>query len=229
MNMATQTLTHRKVLRYRIGPRINHAVLATSFLVLLVTGLIMLWPALAQYAAGGASRLLHRIGAIFFMAVPILYFIVDRPAAKELLWDSFHYDKDDLEWFKHFFRYFMGRTKDMPPQGRLNAGQKVHHASVVIFSALIVASGLILWFGKGTLGGDGLAVAAMVHDIAMLALTVLLVGHLYFTYVYQALPGMTTGYIPEEEARLEHSKWVEELPQAAPYVVDEGVAGKKES
>ena len=33
---------------------------------------------------------------------------------------------------------------------------------------------------------------------------------------------MTTGYVPEEEARLEHSKWVEELPQQAPYVIDEG-------
>ena len=62
--------------------------------------------------------------------------------------------------------------------------------------------------------------AAMVHDAAMLVLTILLVGHLYFTYVYQALPGMTTGYVPEEEARLEHSKWVDELPPTAPYVID---------
>ena len=51
----------------------------------------------------------------------------------------------------------------------------------------------------------------MVHDVAMLVLTVLLVGHLYFTFIYSALSGMTTGYVPEEEARLEHAKWVEEV------------------
>jgi formate dehydrogenase subunit gamma len=53
-----------------------------------------------------------------------------------------------------------------------------------------------------------------VHDIAMLVLTVLLIGHLYFTFVYKALSGMTTGYVPLEEAKLEHSKWVAELEHA---------------
>ena len=221
MATQTQTIPERKVLRYRIGPRINHAILASSFLVLLLTGVVLLWAPLAGFAAGGNSRLLHRVAAVFFMAVPLLYLLVDRPAAKELLWDSFHYDKDDLAWAKSAWRYFLGHTKDMPPQGRLNAGQKLHHAAVVIMSAFVVGSGLVLWFAKGTLGGDGLAVAAMVHDVSMLVLTILLIGHLYFTFVYKALPGMTSGYIPEEEARLEHSKWVEELPQEAPYIVEE--------
>lgn len=217
MTTQSQSLTkppaEEKVLRYRIGPRINHAILASSFLILLITGLILLWQPLAGLAAGGGSRLLHRIGAVMFMAVPILYLLVDRRAAKELLWDSFHYDKDDVAWFKQAYRYFFGYTKDMPPQGRLNAGQKLHHAGVVIVSATVVASGLVMWFGTGTLGANGLAGAAMVHDISMLVLTVLLVGHLYFTFVYKALSGMTSGYVPLEEAKLEHSKWVEELQQ----------------
>jgi formate dehydrogenase subunit gamma len=220
MATQTQTFTERKVLRYRVGPRINHAVLAVSFIVLLLTGLVLLWAPLGSFAANGGSRLLHRVGAVLFMAVPVLYLILDRPAAKELLWDSFHYDKDDVAWFKHFFRYFFGHTTNMPPQGRLNAGQKLHHAAVVLVSAIIVASGLVLWFAKGSLDADGLAIAAMTHDAAMLILTVLLVGHLYFTYVYQALPGMTTGYVPEEEARLEHGKWVDELPAEAPFILD---------
>jgi formate dehydrogenase subunit gamma len=54
----------------------------------------------------------------------------------------------------------------------------------------------------------------MVHDLSMLILTILLVGHLYFTFVYKALSGMVTGYVPTEEAKLEHAKWVAEIAEA---------------
>jgi formate dehydrogenase subunit gamma len=114
----------------------------------------------------------------------------------------------------------------MPPQGRLNAGQKLHHAGVVLVSAAIVISGLILWIGKGNMGPASLALAAIAHDISMLILTILLVGHLYFTYVYDALAGMVQGYIPEAEARLEHAKWVAALPEEEPWIVTEAEAAE---
>lgn len=218
--MTTQTIQVRpqgtpphKILRFRVGPRIMHAMLALSFVILLATGYILFWPLMSQYAAGGFSRWLHRVGAVIYMAIPFVYLLVDRQAAKELLWDSFHYDRDDVQWLIHFFRYFLGHAAGMPPQGRLNAGQKLHHASVVLFSAAIVASGIILWAGKGELGATTLALTAMVHDIAMFVLTVLLVGHLYFTFVYNALSGMVSGYVDEKDARLEHAKWMEELTE----------------
>jgi formate dehydrogenase subunit gamma len=201
-----------QILRYRCGPRIVHALLALSFLLLLGSGLTLLVPFLSGLAAGGGLRRLHYIGAVLFMLVPVLYLIVDRPAVKELLWDSFHYDRDDWQWLWQSYRYFMGYCERMPPQGRLNAGQKLHHAGVVIFAAAVVGSGLVLWFGQGSLGANGLAIAASIHSLAMLILTILLVGHLYFTFVYEALPGMVSGYISEEAARLEHAKWVEVLP-----------------
>ncbi len=55
--MTTQTLPHeRQVLRYRVGPRIIHAMLASSFVLLLATGLMLVWGPLAPYAAGGGGR-----------------------------------------------------------------------------------------------------------------------------------------------------------------------------
>jgi hypothetical protein len=45
----------------------------------------------------------------------------------------------------------------------------------------------------------------------MLALTLLLVGHVFFTYVYTAWSSMGTGYVSKEDMELEHSKWVDEL------------------
>mgnify|MGYP001820486511 CR=1 FL=1 len=208
--MTDQAHEH-EILRYRRNQRLVHALLASSFLLLLLTGLLLLWGPLSFLAAGGNSRWLHRVGAIGFMAVPFAYLLSDRAGAKELLVESFKYDSDDIEWLKHLVKYVFGRASEMPPQGRLNAGQKLHHAAVIVVSATIVLSGLAMWFIKPTLGEAGLAWTAIVHDLSMLALTLLLVGHLYFTYVYDALSSMTTGYVDEDEARLEHSKWVAEL------------------
>ncbi len=46
-------------------------------------------------------------------------------------------------------------------------------------------------------------------------LTLPLVGQHYFTFVDKALSSMTTGYVDEDEARLEHAKWVDELEREA--------------
>lgn len=208
--MSEQNHDH-DVLRYRRNQRMVHALLASSFVLLLLTGLVLLWEPLGFLARGGNSRWLHRVAAVGFMAVPLAYLLADRGGAKELLIDSFRYDKDDVEWLKHMYRYAMGHAREMPPQGRLNAGQKLHHAAVIVVAAAIVVSGLLMWFFQPSLGDAGLSLAALVHDLSMLALTLLLVGHLYFTFVYKALSGMTSGWVPEEEARLEHAKWVAEL------------------
>ncbi len=201
------------VLRYRRTQRYVHFVLATSFTMLLLTGLILLWEPLGFLAAGSISRWIHRIGAIGFLAVPIMYLVLDRRGARELVYESFKYDKDDWAWAKNVYRYFMGHAREMPPQGRLNAGQKLHHGAVILVSALTAVTGIMLWFFVGSLSAAGLAWTVVLHDAAMLILTLLLIGHLYFTYVYKALSGMTTGWIEEVDARIEHPKWVEELEE----------------
>ena len=76
-----EPLREREVLRYRKRPRIVHAMLASSFLVLLFTGLIILWPSLSGLAPGGFTRWLHRVFAVVFMAVPFVYWFAYREAA----------------------------------------------------------------------------------------------------------------------------------------------------
>lgn len=73
---------------------------------------------------------------------------------------------------------------------------------------------------KGQLGPDGLASAAMVHDVSMMGLTVLMIGHLYFTFVYDALSSMVSGFVSERYARMEHAEWVRKLPENA-FVIKE--------
>jgi len=52
----------------------------------------------------------------------------------------------------------------------------------------------------------------MAHDLSMLGLSVLMIGHVYFTFLYDALSAMRTGFISEQYARMEHLKWFETLP-----------------
>ncbi|NJN19486.1 MAG: hypothetical protein HC822_26195 [Oscillochloris sp.] len=208
------TITHqtgKQILRYTRPERLVHWIGASSVLLLLLSGLVLLWAPLGALAAGGYSRLVHRLGALLFMAAPILYAVLNRGHLKRLLIEPFRYDRDDLRWLMCAPRYFFGFAKSMPPQGRINAGQKLHHAGTFISFMAVTLSGFALWFGKANLGAEGMAVAAIIHDISMLAITVLMIGHVYFTLVYGALPAMTTGYVSEEYARLEHAKWLAEV------------------
>lgn len=217
-NMAFRTT--RWVLRYRPSQRLVHWVHAIAFFVLLLTGLALIWPPLSFLAAGGLSRLLHRAAAVVFLLTPVLYALLDFRGLRDLVRDSFTYTREDLEWLKGFPGYFLGRTSHLPPQGRINAGQKIHHALTILSYFTISGSGLILWLGKGSLGPTGLLIATSIHDLSMAIMAVLTVGHIYFTFVYDALPAMTTGYVTEEYARMEHPLWLASLPSEPPYVIE---------
>jgi len=200
-----------RIQRFRQGQRYVHLLVAVTFVALFLSGLPLIFEPLAFLTFGGLSRIAHRVAAVGFIAVPILYLIVDRKGAKELLVESFTYDRDDLNWLMHVGRYALGNAADMPPQGRLNAGQKLHHAAVIVLSGGVVGSGLTMWFAVSSLSESLLAWTLLVHNITMLALVLLLIGHIYFTVVYKAIGAMHTGYVSRTAAQLEHSKWVAEL------------------
>ena len=202
----------RLVRRYFPTQRLVHWIGVLTFITLLFSGIALLVSPLAFLAAGGTSRLIHRIAVIPFVLLPLLYVVLNPRQAKDLLVESFTFTRDDLEWFKHMPAYFFGRTKGLPRQGRINAGQKLHHATTFLMFITVAVSGFVLLWGKGQLGPDGLALSAMVHDLSMLGLTVMMIGHLYFTFVYDALNAMLTGFVTEEYAKMEHPKWLEELP-----------------
>ena len=154
-----------RILRFRPGQRYVHLLVATSFVALFLSGLPLIFSPLHFLAAGGWSRILHRVAAVGFMAVPVLYVIVDGRGAKELITDSFHFDRDDRAWLAHMGRYVLGNATGMPPQGRLNAGQKLHHAAVMVLGVGIVGSGLLLWFAKSSLSASMLAWTLVIHDV----------------------------------------------------------------
>lgn len=210
----------RLVQRYLPAQRLIHWIGVLSFLVLLSSGFVLLFRPLAFLAAGGLSRWLHRIASAPFVTLPILYAILLPRQAKELVSESLAYGRDDWKWLARMPAYLLGRARGLPPQGRLNAGQKLHHAGTFVMFVTVSASGFALWLGKGHLGPSGLAAAAIAHDLSMLGLSVLMIGHVYFTFLYDALSAMRSGYVTEDYARMEHLRWYEALSP-------DGLAGSK--
>ena len=199
--------------RYVPAQRLVHWIGVLSFVLLLSTGLVLLVRPLAFLAAGGVTRLLHRFAAVPFLALPFLYTLLLPGHARGLVSESFTYGDEDWRWLRRMPRYLLGSARGMPPQGRLNAGQKLHHAGTFLMFATVSVSGVVLWLWKGHLGAWGLATAAIVHDLSVLGLSVLMVGHVYFTFLYDALSGMRSGYVTEEYARMEHERWFASLPR----------------
>lgn len=204
------------VLRYVRAQRIIHWTGVTTFALLLVSGISLTVSPLGFLAAGGITRWIHRIAAVPFMALPIAYALLLPHQARELVVESLTYTADDWRWLRKLPAYLLGSTAGLPPQGRLNAGQKLHHSSTFAMFVVVSISGIVLWVGKGSLGPVGLAATATLHDLAVLGLSLLAMGHVYFTFLYDALSAMRTGYVTEEYARLEHRKWLESLPKQPP-------------
>ena len=200
------------ILRYKLVQRIGHWLNALAFLALLSTGLFLFfWP--LSPLAGVPSRLIHRVAAIVLFLGPIIYFLADRQDFLHLLKASFTYTRDDLVWFIKAPFYFFGVAKGLPPQGEINAGQRVHHALTIIFYNLIGGSGVLMWFGAGHVPGQVFLGALIVHDVSMVVLTVLMIGHVYFTFVYGALDGMLKGTVTRLYAQVEHPRWLQELEE----------------
>lgn len=193
--------------RYRLMQRVSHWMLTVSFGVLLLSGLALFIPVVSHWLASSAGRTLHRIAAVGFGLTPLFYFLTDRQGLTQLLRDSFSYDKDDLAWFKHFIPYAFGLARNLPPQGRINAGEKLHHAAIIVGFVVISLSGLVLWFWAD-MPAEARLIVLMAHDLSMLGMAVLTVGHVFFVFVYGAFSGMWNGYVTELYARTEHPKWL---------------------
>jgi len=200
----------RLIERYRVMQRISHWAFAAAFFVLLFSGLALFVPAVSVWTASTAGRLTHRIAAVVLMLSPVFYLITDRKGLAQLARDSVTYDKDDLAWFKHFIPYVFGRAKNLPPQGRINAGEKLHHAVIILGFLVISITGLMLWFWE-TLPAAARLTTLLVHDVSMVVLAVLTVGHLFFVFVYGAFAAMWSGLVTDVYARVEHPKWLAQM------------------
>jgi len=195
-----------------------HWAHTAAFFVLIVTGAILFFPGSESVAAGGLTRLIHRIAVVIFAGGPVIYMVFNPKTTLHFVKETLTWGRDDFDWLKAApLYYFGGPEEKMPPQGHINTGQKMWQLVVLGTGAMFLITGLIMWIFPESVSPAIFQWCVVVHDVAfVLAFTMLLV-HIYLGIIHprmtESLRSMLDGNISAKYAKSHYGKWYDEVSQ----------------
>jgi formate dehydrogenase subunit gamma len=204
--------TGRLIERFTVVERAVHWTVAITFATLALTGLIL---------SLGKAVLLPLIGYTLFSWLAILsknlhnfvgpILVVALPIMIVLFMHENIFRKYDWYWLKKGGGMLTG---EHVPSGKANAGQKIlFWLMVVVLGLTLCVTGLILDFPNFNQTRQTMQSANVVHMIAGLLATCLLLGHAYLGTIGMkgAYDAMRTGYVDETWAKEHHEYWYNEV------------------
>jgi len=233
----------RRIKRFGTMERFGHWLIASSFIVLAVTGLNMLYgravirPTLGPEVFSAltlAGKYLHTYLAFAFIAGMVVIFV---------MWVRENLpDRGDLNWILKGGGLFIKGSH--PPARKFNFGQKVIFWVVILGGLSVTLSGLSLMFpfqlpmfaktfAALNIFGLGLPTdltvlqemqfAQVWHAVAALALIVIMIAHIYIGTLGMegAFDAVASGEVDENWAKEHHSLWVAEMKKGG---TDAGMA-----
>jgi formate dehydrogenase subunit gamma len=205
---------HIRVRRYSGSARINHWIVATSFVLLLLSGLSLFHPSLfwlsGLFGGGATVRWLHPwIGVVLvvgFLGLFVRFFWQNLP------------EFTDFVWVARIRHVLTANDHYLPEIGKYNAGQKfVFWAQFFLVGTLLV-TGIGLWEqGLGwfeNLLGIKVTIeqkrwAAVIHAAAAVLAIVVWIIHVYAAiWVRGTLAAMTRGSVTGGWGWRHHRKWL---------------------
>ena len=206
----------RVIERFKKRTILFHWIHTGTFLVLIVTGAILFIPGLGVLASDGLTRLIHRIAAVFFVVVPVSYFVLNPRMSLRFIKETLVWDKEDIKWMgKAPDYYFGGAEEKMPPQGHVNTGQKMWQMVALSTGILFFVSGGLMWFFKDVLAPDTFQWCVIIHDVAFILVFLMLLVHVYLGIIHprmsESLRSMWDGKISVTYAKDHYGKWYDEI------------------
>jgi len=226
--------TGRLIHRFSSMEQVAHWCMGISFVVLGISGLIMLFGkyvllpiigyTLFAWLTALAKNLHNFVGPFFILStvVFVIMFIRDNlPRAY------------DFMWFRKAWGYMTGGAH--VPSGRFNAGEKAWFwGCIVVLSIVVSYTGVILLFPNFDQTRATMQEAWIWHASAALVYIVISLGHIYMGTigVEGAYASMRTGYVDEIWAKEHHEIWYNEVksgraaaaggavPAGAPHMED---------
>jgi formate dehydrogenase subunit gamma len=205
---------HMQVPRYSGSARINHWIVAISFVLLMISGLALFHPSLygltALFGGGPTARWLHPwLGVVLvvgFLGLFVRFFAANLP------------EKTDWVWLARLRHVLAGREEYLPEIGKYNAGQKFVFWSQAVLVLVMLVTGIGLWpaglaymeqlFGfKATI--DQRRLAAVLHAGSAVLTIAIWIIHVYAAiWVRGTISAMTRGSVTGGWAWRHHRKWL---------------------
>jgi formate dehydrogenase subunit gamma len=202
----------RTIERFTLAERWAHWVMAISFCVLAVSGLIILFGkhvllpvfgyTLFAWLTSLAKNLHNFVAPLFIVALLVFIVMYIKDNLPE---------KGDLAWIMNGWKMFKGEHL---PSGRFNAGEKAWFwGGVVVLCLVISGSGLVLLFPNFDQLRMTMQQASVVHAIAAVLVIAAGIGHIYMGTigVEGAYGNMRDGVTDETWAKEHHQYWYEDV------------------
>ena len=207
----------RTVTRLTRRQRVQHWLLLTSFIVLVVTGFALVYPGAWDYylflEAEGTRRWVHRLAALVMLGVSA-YHVVYLAATREgrsWLADMMPKWKDATDLWQSLL-YYAGLRGERPAFGRFGYPEKAEYWALIWGTVVMGLTGLMIWFKVGWFGflprwWIDIAIAVHFYE-AVLATLAIVVWHFYQVFfdpeVYPVNLAFYDGKVSEEFYREEH-------------------------
>jgi formate dehydrogenase gamma subunit len=139
------------VLRMNLTQRMQHVVLAGSFIILAVTGFALKFPDSWVARLLGSNEMFrrwsHRIAGIVLLAAGLyhIYYILTKPDGRRLVRDLLPARKDVSDLAANA-RYLAGLSQEKARIGRFGYAEKMEYWAVIWGTIIMGATGLMIWF-----------------------------------------------------------------------------------
>jgi formate dehydrogenase subunit gamma len=191
--------------------RVVHWMLAGSCLLLCVTGLGMMFQSFNFIGTimGGliAVKYIHNFTGLFFLIALVL--------AIRMWWHEAGVFSmpEDLDWMMCAGGY-LWHVDHVPETGKYNPGQKMFFLAIAIFGAVMVVTGLVMWF---PLSFPSWLVQWMFtfHALGFVVIFSFFFVHLYLGTIGSpgSAPAMFSGWVTRAWLKKQHPKWLKEMEE----------------
>lgn len=214
MTEHTNSTAHIRVRRYSGSARINHWIVAISFVLLLLSGIALFhptfYPLTALFGGGQTARAVHPwLGLVLaagFIGLFIRFFPQNLP------------ETTDIVWLARLRHVLTANDQYLPEVGKYNAGQKLVFWSQFVLVGTLLVTGICLWpqglayveslFGfKATI--EQQRWAALIHSSAAVLAIAVWIIHVYAAiWVRGTIGAMTRGTVTGGWGWRHHRKWL---------------------
>ncbi len=203
------------ILRYTAGTRINHWIVAASFLLLALSGLALFHPALFWltnlFGGGPWTRILHPFIGVFMVAAFALL--------GAGLWRDNYLEQRDWIWLKKIRDEITDHEENLPEVGRYNGGQKLLFFTIVACLIGLLLTGVVIWrsYFSAFFSIRVLRYASLLHAVCGFVLICAIIVHIYAgIWVKGSIRAMTRGWVTPGWAWKHHRAWFREITKGVP-------------